>query len=153
MGGFIKRVKGFTLIELLVVVAIIGILAAIIIINVAGAKARAVDSKVQASLVGSQKIVLQCINSGGAPIIRSKTAGAGKTTGDTTICTNLPAEETPITENWPTMPTEKGTTGLPWEYNNGAPYSNTTNTFGFMVAPKDKVLPRIVCNQNGCKGP
>ena len=43
--------KAFTLIEILVVVAIIGILATVIIINVSGAKAKAIDTKIKTDII------------------------------------------------------------------------------------------------------
>jgi len=56
-----KQKKGFTLIELLVVVGVISILAATVVVNLRGARERAMDSRV-ASALGQVRVVAEMIH-------------------------------------------------------------------------------------------
>lgn len=82
--------KGFTLIELLVVIAIIGILATIIIINVAGARTKAIDTKAFADLQQAAKTASICTTNSEAVV---------KPANGDTICTG----STVATGSWPTL--------------------------------------------------
>jgi len=57
-----KKEKGFTLVELLVVVSVIAILASVVLVNLRGARERAMDTRVISSL-GQVRAVAEIIHS------------------------------------------------------------------------------------------
>jgi len=156
-----KMKKGFTLIELLVVIAIIAVLATVVIVNVAGARAKSVDSKTKENLAGAQKIMLQCSNSGGVPNVPGPAAVAAATNHGATvapggaICAGaLDAGETPISATFPVMSTTKGVNGL-WVYSaaGATQFSTLDGSFQFVGQAPTGAAPvqTFTCDQNGCR--
>lgn len=134
--------KGFTLIELLVVIAIIGILATIIIINVAGARTKAVDSKAFSDLQQSAKIASMCTTNDEA-VTQPGSTGV--------ICT----DSTLATGNWPVL--TDGTYG-DWAYSTGTGNAASTaeGADDWALAADNSAASAnndktITCDMNGCK--
>lgn len=133
-----KLRKGFTLIELLVVIAIIGILATIIIINVASARGKAVNAKVSSDLSEAARIASVCLAEGGTVIaVPLGVNGGGNICSDTI---NAPG-------TWPVL-TGKATNGDDWEYSD-AGGSNVGGNTTFKTTAVAGAFS-FTCTPNGC---
>jgi prepilin-type N-terminal cleavage/methylation domain-containing protein len=130
--------KGFTLIELLVVIAIIGILATIIIINVAAARTKAVDSKMMSEMDDANKTAMSCTTDGGT--LNTITAGG-------VICQTANAGLSG-TATWPVA------TGTTTAYGNWQIPSTAPGTTGWTLTATNvgsSPLKTITCDQTGCR--
>jgi len=121
-----EKKRGFTLIELLVVVAIIGILATVVVVNLSGAQAKARDSKRKSDLASIQTAIsLYKLDNGTVPLsanaIKSRTSVSVYGTNKSTCSINGDgADASVVCVGWDTL--------IPTTYLSAMP-KDPTNTF------------------------
>jgi len=136
--------RAFTLIELLVVIAIIGILATVVIVNVASANGRANNSKVVSNLSAATRVAVQC-NSEQYRVDRPRP------NPDNIIC-----EEGGPTGNWPYYSIQlKSTDQFTWDdmidqygISSGIFYSVR---FTASIENNNTRFRHVMCDTSGCK--
>lgn len=97
MRDKILKSKGFTLIELLVVISILGLLAGLIVSNMAGARERARDAQRKSDLKEIQKALEMYKHDQEAPLYPTAEGLEAALTGDPVYIKQLPAD--PL-EDW-----------------------------------------------------
>ncbi len=90
-GISFRENKGFTLIELLIVIAIIGILASIVLVNVSKSRERAVIASYKSTMVSTRTALELCAGTGGTLYTGTRNPGDDVcASGDNTTYAALP---------------------------------------------------------------
>ncbi len=135
-----KNKKGFTLIELLIVIAIIGILAATVMVSLGSARQKARTAAVQSTLSSILPTIYMCFDAG-------QDLNAATTPGTTEICNLTSGSD----EVWPILNTGS-TTGWNWT---GTQTGTATNGSYFIAASNGSTATdsKVCCNSkiNACK--